>query len=97
MNILEFSLDRLIQTFDQDYGKGRFHARALFREIFKNGNNDFLGAEEFLNSPKFALALDGKVRVDPGQVVPGQLTMSMTPWSPNILKLLPLPLPKFVE
>ena len=69
MNILEFSLDRMIQTFDQDYGKGRFHARALFREVFKNGNADFLEAEEFLNSPQFAMALEGKFRVDPGQVL----------------------------
>jgi 23S rRNA (adenine2503-C2)-methyltransferase len=69
LNILEFTLERLIQTFDRDYGKGRFHAQALFREIFKKGNIDFLKSSEFLNSPRFASALEGKVMVDPGQVV----------------------------
>lgn len=69
LEILEFTLDRLVQTFEQEYGKGRFHARALFRQIFKQGNDDLSTIPEFLNSPRFARALEGKVGVNPGQVV----------------------------
>ena len=38
IDILEFTLERLTRTFDKDFGKGRFHAQALFRDIFKQGN-----------------------------------------------------------
>ena len=69
IDILEFTLEHLIQTFDKDFGKGRFHARALFRDIFKQGNTNFLTSPEFLDSPRFARDLKGKVSVNPGEVV----------------------------
>ncbi len=82
IDILEFTLERLIKTFDKDFGKGRFHARALFRDIFKQGNKNFLLSPEFLDSPKFARALEGKVSVAPGDVVKtfdeGELTKFIT-------------------
>ena len=82
IDILEFTLERLIQTFDRDYGKGRFHAQALFRDIFKQGNKNFFTSPEFLDSPRFARALEGKVSVNPGDVVKtfdeGELTKFIT-------------------
>lgn len=82
IDILEFTLERLIQTFDKEYGKGRFHAHALFRDIFKQGNTAFLFSPEFLDSPRFARALEGKISVNPGEVVKtfeeGELTKFIT-------------------
>ncbi len=82
IDILEFTLERLIQTFDRDHGKGRFHGQALFRDIFKQGNKNFLSSPEFLDSPRFARALEGKVSVNPGEVVKtfdeGELTKFIT-------------------
>jgi len=82
IDILEVTLDRLIHTFDKEYGKGRFHAQAVFRDIFKQGNTDFLVSPEFLDSPRFARALAGKMSVNPGDVVKtvedGELTKFIT-------------------
>ncbi len=82
LEILEFTLDHLIQTFEKEYGKGRFHARALYRQIFKQGTPDFMAIPEFINSPRLAAALEGKIRVAPGQVVKtndeGELTKFIT-------------------
>ncbi len=82
IDILEFTLERLTQTFEKDFGKGRFHAQALFRDIFKQGNVNFLTSPEFLDSPRFARILKGKVSVNPGVVVntfdEGELTKFIT-------------------
>ncbi len=69
IDILSLSLGQLEQEFKQNYGKGQFHARALFREIFKQGNLDFLSAPEFVGSPKFSAALNNQVVLAPGEVV----------------------------
>ncbi|MBA3012403.1 MAG: 23S rRNA (adenine(2503)-C(2))-methyltransferase RlmN [Proteobacteria bacterium] len=82
INILEFTLERLARIFDQEFGKGRFHAHALYRDIFKQGNENFFVSPEFLDSPRFAKALKGKVSVAPGEVVKtvdeGELTKFIT-------------------
>lgn len=69
IDLLTYPLERLIRTFERDFGKGRFHAHALYREVFKLGNLDFLSAPEFLRSPAFSQILEEKVRISPGQVV----------------------------
>ncbi len=51
MNILELTCDELASILATRYGKGSYHARALFREIVKEGNRDFHHAEEFRSSP----------------------------------------------
>ena len=82
IDILEFTLARLVQTFEKDFGKGHFHARVLFQDIFKQGNTNFLTSPEFLDSPRFARVLKGKVSVNPGEVVntfdEGELTKFIT-------------------
>ncbi len=82
IDILEFTLEQLSQTFAKNFGKGRFHAQALFRDIFKQGNTNFLSSPEFLNSPKFSKALEGKISLNPGEVVKsfdeGELTKFIT-------------------
>ena len=54
IDILGFTLEQLARTFARDYGKGRFHAQALYRDIFKQGNINFPASPEFLDSPGFA-------------------------------------------
>ena len=68
INLLAYPLDRLVRTFEREFDKGDFHARALYREVFKRGNLNFLSAPEFVNSPKLARALEKRVVVSPGQV-----------------------------
>jgi 23S rRNA (adenine2503-C2)-methyltransferase len=69
VNLLAVTLDQLVHTLATDHGKGRFHARALFREIIEKGNLNFGSAPEFAASPALAEALEKSVSVDPGQVV----------------------------
>lgn len=69
IDLLTYPLDRLVHTFEKDFGKGEFHARALYREVFKRGNADFLSAPEFTASPRLAAILEQEVAVSPGQVV----------------------------
>jgi 23S rRNA (adenine2503-C2)-methyltransferase len=82
INILEFTLEGLTQIFEKKFGKGRFHAQALFRDIFKQGNINYQASPEFLDSPKFVTALRGKVVINPGNVVntfeEGELTKFIT-------------------
>ncbi|MDA8402741.1 MAG: 23S rRNA (adenine(2503)-C(2))-methyltransferase RlmN [Desulfobacteraceae bacterium] len=78
MDVFGLTCGELADEFGRRYGKGMFHAAALYREIFKNGNETFTHAPEFAAS--FALA--GKIagdmrtpacriqsRIDDGEVV----------------------------
>jgi 23S rRNA (adenine2503-C2)-methyltransferase len=69
MNILALTLNQLVRRLETDYGKGRFHARALYREIFEKGNLNFGSAPEFAVSPALAQSLEKAVSVEPGQVM----------------------------
>ena len=82
MNLLSFTLEELIRKLETGYGKGRFHARALYREIFEKGNLSFGSAPEFTASPALAQSLEKQMSVNPGQVVDsfqeGDLTKFIT-------------------
>lgn len=69
MKILELTLDQLSTRLDKDHGKGRFHATALFREIFKYGNREFYDAKEFIASPVFAGELRKRLTCSPGEII----------------------------
>ncbi|MDZ7666670.1 MAG: 23S rRNA (adenine(2503)-C(2))-methyltransferase RlmN [Desulfotignum sp.] len=69
MNILALTLNQLIRKIETDFGKGRFHARALYREIFEKGNLNFGSAPEFAASPALGRSLEKEIFVEPGQVV----------------------------
>lgn len=68
IDMLATPLDRLVRTLEKDFGKGGYHAEAMYREVFKNGNPEVLSAPEFLASPRLSAALSGTVVVDPGTV-----------------------------
>ncbi len=68
INILSLDLDDLCRILKADYGKGLFHAQAIYRQVFKQGNYDFLSRDEFKGSPRLSRALEGKIRLEPGRV-----------------------------
>ena len=68
MNILAMTLDQVVHTLETVYGKGPFHARALYREIFKNARTDFLTIPEFAASQAVARDLEKNIRLAPGRV-----------------------------
>jgi 23S rRNA (adenine2503-C2)-methyltransferase len=82
MNILALTLNQLTRILETDFGKGRFHARALFREMIEKGNLTFGTAPEFAASPALAQSFEKKISVEPGQVVDtfqeGDLTKFIT-------------------
>jgi 23S rRNA (adenine2503-C2)-methyltransferase len=82
MNILALTLDQVVRKLETGYGKGRFHARALYREIFDKGNLNFGSASEFSASPALTQSLEKAVSVEPGVVVDtfqeGDLTKFIT-------------------
>ncbi len=69
MNILGYRLDQLTQRFEKQFGKGRYHAAALYREIFKFGNLDTLRVKEFIASPKLSKQLENQIDLSPGEVI----------------------------
>ena len=58
MNILEFTLKELTGFFRTKFGKGLFHASALYRQIYKTGSRDILSLPEFAASQAFAEKLE---------------------------------------
>nr|NJM04872.1 23S rRNA (adenine(2503)-C(2))-methyltransferase RlmN [Desulfobacula sp.] len=69
MDILALTLDELGAFFTAEFGKGMFHASALYREIYKAGNRDILNIPEFAASPAFAEKLEKRLILAPGQVL----------------------------
>jgi 23S rRNA (adenine2503-C2)-methyltransferase len=63
VKIFEFTCRELAEHFDRRYGKGLFHAAALYREIFQKGNLDFKDAPEFMASPNFTHRLKNEISV----------------------------------
>ncbi|WDP90604.1 MAG: 23S rRNA (adenine(2503)-C(2))-methyltransferase RlmN [Desulfobacter sp.] len=69
LDLLALPLEGLHHILKERFGKGLFHAEAIYREVFKQGHPDVLSAPEFKGSPKLARALAGILCVEPGEVV----------------------------
>ncbi|MCJ7771574.1 MAG: 23S rRNA (adenine(2503)-C(2))-methyltransferase RlmN [Desulfobacterales bacterium] len=54
INIFELTYNELLQALKSRFGRGTYHASAIFREILQKGNSNFYLAEEFYNSPQLA-------------------------------------------
>lgn len=63
MNILGLTCKELAREMRLRYGKGLYHASALYREVFKKGNTSFSGMPEFPASPALGEKLAGDVRM----------------------------------
>ena len=69
MNILSMTYDQLADEMKRVYGKGAFHAGALYREIFKNGRRQaFYEAPEFSASLALAKQLENDLVIEPGRI-----------------------------
>lgn len=51
------TLDEVTEALSQTYGKGFYHAKAIYKEVFKQGNFTFDHLEEFAKSGDFASRL----------------------------------------
>ena len=60
MDVFGLTCAELAEEFGRRYGKGLFHAAAVYKEIFKNGGETFAHAPEFGASH----ALAGKIKED---------------------------------
>ncbi len=69
MKILELTFAELTNELKYRYGKGKFHAAAVYREVFRNGNLDFCGVNEFSRSQKLARELEKDLEFNLCQVV----------------------------
>jgi 23S rRNA (adenine2503-C2)-methyltransferase len=67
MNILSMTYDQVADEMKRVYGKGAFHAGALYREIYKNGRRKaFYEAPEFAASLALAKQLENDLVIAPG-------------------------------
>lgn len=69
MEVLANQLDQVTDEFKNKYGKGLYHASALFREVYKLGRYHPFDGKEFKSSPAFSSQLSDQITVSPGQVV----------------------------
>ncbi|WP_321492004.1 23S rRNA (adenine(2503)-C(2))-methyltransferase RlmN [uncultured Desulfobacter sp.] len=68
IDILGLPLDKLVKIMQVEYGKGPFHAQALYREVFKNGGTDIDHSPEFKGSPRLWSDLGKALCILPGRV-----------------------------
>ncbi len=82
MEIFDLTLKQLTRVFEKDFGKGEYHAGALYRNVFKAGSLSFFKCSEFLASPVFAEKLKDQITLTPDAVAKiiqeGRLTKFIT-------------------
>ena len=69
MNLLGLTAAELGREFGRRYGKGRYHAHAVYRHVFGCGNLDLDGKAEFVHSAALVRRLSRDFSIDAGQVV----------------------------
>jgi 23S rRNA (adenine2503-C2)-methyltransferase len=69
MNILSMTYEQTAAEMKNNFGKGAFHAKALYREIFKKGNRSFSTAPEFFASKVLAKKLADTVIIPSFKIV----------------------------
>ena len=66
MKILECTFEKTTEYLNKEFGKGKFHAAGICREIFKKGNKNISKAKEFINSKELAKAIMSRISISPG-------------------------------
>jgi 23S rRNA (adenine2503-C2)-methyltransferase len=69
MNILSMTYDQVATEINYSFGKGSFHAAALYREVFKKGNRSFSTAPEFTTSEALGKKLAATVTIPSFKIV----------------------------
>jgi 23S rRNA (adenine2503-C2)-methyltransferase len=72
LNIFALTCAELAEEMSRRYGKGLYHAAALYREIFQRGNASLAAAPEFARSPQLARRLAAEVRLPSCRIVAQQ-------------------------
>lgn len=68
INICSMTLQDLTTEMQRRFGKGGFHARALYKEYFRNGNTSLENISEFSGSPGLLPAIVSQISL-PGFVI----------------------------
>jgi 23S rRNA (adenine2503-C2)-methyltransferase len=63
LNMCSMTLNDLTAELRQRFGKGGFHAKALFKEYFREGNVSFENIPEFSGSPGLLPAIASQIRL----------------------------------
>jgi 23S rRNA (adenine2503-C2)-methyltransferase len=66
LKILECTFEKTTEYLNKEFGKGKFHAAGICREIFKKGNKNISKAKEFINSKELAKAIMSRISISPG-------------------------------
>jgi 23S rRNA (adenine2503-C2)-methyltransferase len=66
LKILEYTFEKTTEYLNKEFGKGKFHAAGICREIFKNGNKNIYKAKEFSNSKELSAAVMSRISISPG-------------------------------
>jgi len=69
MHIFQYTHVDLVGEFEKRYGKGAYHASAIFRHLYRDMNTNLAGAPEVAASPEFALQLGRDLQSNIGRVV----------------------------
>lgn len=72
MQIFEMTLDDCTQWIKEHYGKGLYHAKAIYREVFQKGNFTFDMLAEFSKSGNFSEVLAQDIVIPTEEVVETQ-------------------------
>lgn len=69
MNILRLTIEELVEQFRARYKKGRYHAAAVYKEVFRNGSLELSTLKEFELSQTFAAKIENDFCIDLWPVV----------------------------
>jgi len=69
LKILELTFDELRKVLHARYGKGIYHARAVYREVFQNGIQDLKNTADFSNSRNFARVITSDLEINAGELI----------------------------
>jgi 23S rRNA (adenine2503-C2)-methyltransferase len=72
MNILSLTFTECMDEVQRRYGKSRYYAAALYREVFKNGHTHFIAAPEFANAHALAAQFTKDVKLPACRIVAQQ-------------------------
>ncbi len=68
MKIFKYTYADLTEELGRRYGKGAYHAAAVYRRLYREMNTDVAGSEELADSREFATRLAADIETDTGQV-----------------------------
>ncbi len=69
MKILEYTFEETTKYLNKEFGKGKFHAAGICREIFKKGNKNITKAKEFHDSKELASEIMRRISISPGIIL----------------------------